>query len=190
MVHFSLVSRPITARPWDRFPSDMWLYPDARFHPLASLILIGFSFVFTLAWNFHFPTYTEQLLWRTCSVYHTCFTIFVGLYYLAETREKKKTSVRAREATQIKDAEAQTKRRYAVYRRGKAVLAWIRTWRNMSPEQDPEMEVPLRIMVPVTITVLLYVLCRLYIYFDDFFALRQQPAGVYLTVNKFMPVIN
>jgi hypothetical protein len=106
---------------------------------------------------------------------------------LAENRKKTATSAEARKITQIKDTEAQDKRRHAVYRRGKVVLAWIRTWRNISPEQDPEMEVPLRIMVPVTITVLLYVLCRLYIYFEDFFTLRQQPAGVYLTVNKFMP---
>jgi hypothetical protein len=51
------------------------------------------------------------------------------------------------------------------------------------------MEIPLRILVPVTITCALYILCRLFIYFEDFFALRAQPAGVYVTVNRFMPLL-
>jgi len=192
MAYFPLVSRPITARPWNRFPSDTWLYADAKYTPYASLVTLGFSFLFTLAWNFHFPTYTEQLLWRICSVYHTAFTIYGGLYYLVETiGNKKKTQAKtmARVATQVEDVETQAKRRHGIYRRGKTLLAWMRTWRNVSPDQDPEMEVPLRIILPVSITCLLYVLCRVYIYFEDFFGLRQQPAGVYLTVNKFIPFL-
>jgi hypothetical protein len=69
------------------------------------------------------------------------------------------------------------------------VMDWIGSWRNISPEQDPNMEIPLRILVPVTITCALYILCRLFIYFEDFFALRAQPAGVYVTVNRFMPLL-
>ena len=63
MIHFPFVSRPIASRPWDRFPSDTWLYGDAKFSALSGLMIThGFSFLFTLAWNFHFPTYTEKLL--------------------------------------------------------------------------------------------------------------------------------
>jgi hypothetical protein len=51
------------------------------------------------------------------------------------------------------------------------------------------MEIPLRIILPVSITCALYVLCQMYIYFEDFFGLRQQPEGVNLTVNKFIPFL-
>jgi hypothetical protein len=202
MIHFPFVSRPITTRPWNRFPSDTWHYADAKLSPLASLVCIGFSFLFTLAWNFHFPTYAEQLLWRICSVYHTAFTIYGGAYYLIETfgsgkRQKLRNlrQVTAPPPVRAQDAEAQSnitlhpRSKNKLHRRGKLAMDWIKTWRNISPEQDPNMEVPLRILLPVTVICFLYILCRMFIYFEDFFSLRIQPAGVYMTVNKFMPFL-
>jgi hypothetical protein len=202
MIHFPFISRPITSRPWDRIPSHTWYYADATFSPLASLVLIGSSFLFPLAWNFHFPTYVEKLLWRICSVYHNAFSLYGGIYYLIEVfSSRKQKSVhkpsqpRAPSSTRVQDAEAQLKSpvyrhiKNRVNRCGKLVMDWIGSWRNISPEQDPNMEIPLRILVPVTITCALYILCRLFICFEDFFALRAQPAGVYVTVNRFMPLL-
>jgi hypothetical protein len=51
------------------------------------------------------------------------------------------------------------------------------------------MELPMRVIIPVTVTCVLYIFCRLFMYFEDFFGLREQPAGVYITVNKFIPFI-
>lgn len=202
MMHFTFISRPTASRPCDRFPSDTWLYGDAKFSALAALMGLGFSFSFTLAWNFHFPTYAEKVLWRTCSVYHTGFTIYGSIYYLIEMfrsrRQQKRPKLKpppARTSKQEQDVEAQTKRsvyrhlKNGLFRQGKLVMSWIRTWRNISHDQDPNMEVPLRIILPVTVICFLYILCRIFIYFEDFFALREQPAGVYVTVNKFMPFL-
>ncbi|CAI6339391.1 unnamed protein product [Periconia digitata] len=210
MMRFRFVSRPITTRPWDRFPSDTWLAADAQLAPLAAIVLIGFSFLFTLAWNFHFPTPTEKLLWRVCSIYHTAFSIYGGVYYLIEmlsyTRQQR-TQQRTQQDTQqptqrhtmvsmqVQDQEAIPRNslpRYLklqIYRQFRNLLNYLRSWRNISPEQDPNMEVPLRVLYPVTITCFLYIVCRIYIYFEDFFSLRTQPADVYLTVNKFIPFL-
>ncbi|KAI1088214.1 hypothetical protein F5B19DRAFT_486141 [Rostrohypoxylon terebratum] len=53
----------------------------------------------------------------------------------------------------------------------------VKSWRNISVDQDPEMAVPLRVIVPMTITSY------------DFLSLRIQPAGIYVTVNRFIPFL-
>jgi hypothetical protein len=185
MIHFSVISRPITSEPWDRIPSETWYYADANFSQLASFVLVGFSFLFTLAWNFHFPTPVERLLWRIASVCHTAFSLYGGVYYLIEVFSTRKE--RKREGPGPRDAEAQAKYQgKGVQRRGKMVLECMRSWRNTSLEQNPNMEIPLRILVPVTVKCALHRLCGGFIHFEDFLALRAQPAGVYLTVNRFM----
>ncbi|KAL8387820.1 hypothetical protein RB595_009652 [Gaeumannomyces hyphopodioides] len=67
--------------------------------------------------------------------------------------------------------------------------AWLVKWRNISPDQDPDMEVPLRWIAPILAACFIYILCRLYIYIEDFAGLRSQPLGVYMTVNKFVPFL-
>ncbi|KAI6349780.1 hypothetical protein MCOR25_010633 [Pyricularia grisea] len=62
-------------------------------------------------------------------------------------------------------------------------------WHNISPDQDPEMEVPLRVILPILVACATYIMCRLYIYFEDFIGLRSQPFGIYMTVNKFVPFL-
>ncbi|ROT42542.1 hypothetical protein SODALDRAFT_326702 [Sodiomyces alkalinus F11] len=64
---------------------------------------------------------------------------------------------------------------------------WVARWRNISLDQDPDMEVPLRWMVPFLIPTFLYIFCRLYFYAEDFIALRQQPEAVYLGHERFIP---
>ncbi|KAL8326457.1 hypothetical protein RB597_002976 [Gaeumannomyces tritici] len=67
--------------------------------------------------------------------------------------------------------------------------AWLVQWRNISPDQDPDMEVPLRWIAPIFLASATYIFCRLYIYIEDFVGLRSQPQGVYMTVNKFVPFL-
>jgi hypothetical protein len=64
---------------------------------------------------------------------------------------------------------------------------WHRAWRNISPDQDPEMEVPIRWTVILFVASVLYIFCRLYFYTEDFIGLRSQPPDVYRTV-KLIPI--
>ena len=85
------LSRPVTSRPWDRFPSDTWLCPDAELLPFGAAVPMGFSIIFLPAWSFHFPTGITSMLLRICSVYHAAFSIYYGAYYCIEmcsTRRK------------------------------------------------------------------------------------------------------
>ncbi|KAK8247868.1 hypothetical protein HDK77DRAFT_211610 [Phyllosticta capitalensis] len=207
MMHFPFISRPIRSRPWDRFPSDEWLCPDMIFAPLAAAVLVGFSVLFLFAWNFHFPTKAEQLLWRISSVYHAFFCLYGGLYYLIEMfncrrragpSKNEQTRPPVHEAaheTLVDDLESQTFDQVrwlpetGMFRVRRQVETSLQSLRNISPDQDPDRAVPLRIIFPVTVICFLYILCRLFIYFEDFFALRLQLAGIYVTVNKFIPFL-
>lgn len=190
ILHIRLFSRPVTSRPWDRFPSDTWLCPDFTFSPIAILILLGFSGLFLIAWDFYFPTYTEQILWRVCSVYHALFSIYGGVYFFIEMVISRHRS--RNEPDRLNRSEA-----LAFHQSCDGVVStssrsfWGRYsgWRNISVDKDPEMSVSLRVLVPVSFLCVLYVFARGYLYVEDFVSLRSQPAGVYVDVNKFMPFL-
>jgi len=64
---------------------------------------------------------------------------------------------------------------------------WLDVIRNISPDQDPQMALPLHVIVPVTVVCALYATSRVYVYVEDYISLRVQPAGVYMTVNRYVP---
>jgi hypothetical protein len=64
---------------------------------------------------------------------------------------------------------------------------WLDRVRNISPDQDPEMALPLRVIVPVTMVCAVYTLGRAYLYVEDYISLRVQPVGVYVAVNRYVP---
>lgn len=58
---------------------------------------------------------------------------------------------------------------------------------NNSANRDPQMRLSLRVLIPVSVICGLNILCRLAIWSENFMAMRVQPAGVYVTVNRYMP---
>lgn len=59
--------------------------------------------------------------------------------------------------------------------------------RNISADKDPEMALPLRALIAVTVVCVPYTLARIYVYVEDFISMRVQPADVYVTVNRYLP---
>ena len=72
----------------------------------------------------------------------------------------------------------------------RAGIEWLKTWRNISPDGDPDMEIGLRATFVPLIGTFLLIFCRLFFYIEDFISIRQQPAGVYRAMNKFVPFMN
>jgi hypothetical protein len=257
-------SRPVTARPWDRIPSDVWLPLDKwAFFP-GGLVLVVFSMSFLAAWSFYFPSNGERVLWHVASIYHAFFGVYGGAYYLygalkwhrdqaedlkrreacrstvelvtEETQDVQMVEVSGQSAqgravpktdpaspstvieaaprvTAVEPASSTRKntfsgetmqgvetsetdpesleqgpRRHSTIRATwKKVDRWLDTWRNLSADGDPDMEMKLKVVVPVTMICFIYIVCRLTIFVHDFSALREQPVGVYETVNKFIP---
>lgn len=89
------------------------------------------------------------------------------------------------QASQIRQGQWKLVARIARFYR--SFVGRVISWRNLSPDGDPNMTLRLRLAIPFAVTSSLYVLCRLYIYVEDFSSLREQPVGIYITVNRFVP---
>ncbi|RAH64382.1 uncharacterized protein BO66DRAFT_242417 [Aspergillus aculeatinus CBS 121060] len=198
IMRIPIFSRPIRARPWDRFPSDTWLTPEYKYSPLALIILLGFSALFLVAWDFYFPTYTEKILWRICSVYNAAFSIYGGIYYFVEMSRSGKRVGEPKPRVEMVGPTRRYQRPVHHHHDNsdssmETTLVSVREsllgLRNISEEDDPEMAVSFRVLIPVTITCALYVFARGYIYVEDFISLRAQPSGAYADVNKFLPFL-
>lgn len=83
-LHLHIVSRPTPApgQLWTHVPSDIWKPLEPTLLPAGTVVLVGISASFVAAWNFSFPTKTEKILWRTCSLIHFAFSMFAGAYYV------------------------------------------------------------------------------------------------------------
>ncbi|KAK2770632.1 tannase subunit [Colletotrichum kahawae] len=201
IIHMKLLSRSMKHRLWDRVPPYAWEPAHPIFLPLALLVAFGFGASFLSAWNFYFPTDTEKLLWRIFASYHAFFCVQGGLYYAfdicrwhqrnnakyenrqdVENERAENTAMPNDLETAIPQISPKLKQRIA-----NRLHRWAMKWRNSSADQDPDMAIPLRVSVPMSVLLFFYICGRLFVYIEDFYSLRRQPAGVYLTVNRFMP---
>lgn len=191
MLYIRVFSRPVHSRPWDRYPSDTWLCPSFAWMIPASCVTVLFSILFIVGWNFHFPTPTEKIMWRVCSIYHAVFSLYGATYYLLEAFKSKKRPSHSSHSRQHlnpveeekPDGSSYLESKLGVFRKFALVTIFLKRWHNTLPIQDPGARIPFRVLVPITVTCALYVICRLYIYIEDLISLRQQPSQVYVSTN-------
>lgn len=186
MLHIRIFSRPCNSRPWDRFPSDTWLCPSFAWTIPATCVTVLFSVLFIAGWNFHFPTNTEKIMWRVCSVYHAVFSLYGACYYLIEMLKSKKrpsNSPHSRQHLHPIEESLHLCSKTSVHRSIPIVTSFLNRWRNTLPIQDPEARIPLRVLIPITVTCAIYVICRVYIYIEDLISLREQQSDVYISTD-------
>ena len=216
---FALFTR-LPGTPWRRMPSDIWHRPRGLLVPLGLLVQVPYCLSFLAAWNFHFATGTEQVLWRVSAIYHAFYSLMITGYYIfwldcskiVESvpflarlawlpRHRQGPSVIAMRSpyrhagdaehgysvTLSATAPQSTKTNVQHWKTG--IEAWLSHWSNLSPQQDPEQTVSLRWTLTLFLLTVVYIFSHLYIYLEDFAALRSQPADVYLTTHQFFPLI-
>jgi len=141
------------------------------------------------AWNFHFPTATERILWRYASVFVLVFGVWGSLmigvwdrYFL-----KRKRAARARSHTETESLE-QGSQQHGIRAQFESLKVKIR---NNSLDTDPAFDVPLSLIIPVTIACAIYAMCRAYILLEDILTLRQLPTSAFTNVSwfKYLPHI-
>ncbi|GKT94801.1 hypothetical protein Ct61P_12651 [Colletotrichum tofieldiae] len=198
MMHLHPYGRPIKQELWDRFPSDLWRPLELMYYPLGGIFIVGFSASFMIGWNFHFPSPAEQLIWRLAASYHMFFSLYGAFHWLYEDQKWHRAQKRMQNAPlarQIADDEAQRQQgepKEASSRpRGLIIrlMTLLRSQVNNSADKDPSMAVPLFVIIPNVLISALYAWCRMYFYVEDFVSLREQPKGIYLTGNRFLPFI-
>lgn len=174
-LHLPLFSRPIKVKPRDRIPSDIWLKPDFRRESFSGVFILAFAITFMTAWNFPFPTSIEQTLWRAASTFNLVFSVFGGGYimlweYIIPKMQK---SSAPPPSPQILLRQVQEPTRRTVAAR----------LRNISSPLDPELDVPLTLLFPVSLLCALYCVCRMYIFVEDLIGLRSVPTSAFETVE-------
>ncbi|KAK1579338.1 uncharacterized protein LY79DRAFT_613956 [Colletotrichum navitas] len=196
VMHLHPYGRPIKKELWDRFPSDLWRPMELVYYPLGGVFIVGFSASFMIAWGFHFPSHTEQLMWRLAAPYHMFFSLYGAFHWLYEDQKWHRDQERMRNSPSVEstvDAEAQRQHgeQKDSQKRGfvNRLMTLLRSEYNNSADKDPSLAVPLFVVMPNILISALYACCRAYFYVEDFASLRQQPNGIYLTGNRFLPFI-
>jgi hypothetical protein len=134
------------------------------------------------AWNFAFPTHVELILWRVASVFTLAFGVVGGGYsglchkvLLPKLLEEKPPTL----SEMISRSQQSKGFRNRVSQVGAKM-------RNISPGQDPNLAVPLKVLIPMSIICACYCLCRLYLLIEDFIGLRKLPSSAFQTVDWSM----
>lgn len=179
-MHIPLFTRP-ERQPYDRIPSFSIPRVNTQAEIICAPTILLFSSIFLFAWNSDFPSATEKLLWRLASVYTLTYGLLGGL--LSLYLHKKMFQPGLTKAM----SQANVKRKIGTENEWTSRLA--ERFRNIDPNQDPNLEIPLRALIPVTLFCVFYCVGRGIILTEDLIGLRFLPESAYQTVSwsKYVP---
>ncbi|KAJ5710194.1 hypothetical protein N7493_009786 [Penicillium malachiteum] len=173
-LHIPIFTRP-SSKPYDYLPSDTFLRPDRVSKVLFVPCELLFACIFLFAWNFTFPTPTEMLVWRIAAVYQAFFGVTGGLsiWYAEE-------AILPKHLEKFELFQCPPKKTFPRF-------AW--KLRNIHPDGDPDLTIPLRILFPNILLSVLYSLSRAFILVEDFIGLRSLPGSAFEVVSwsKYIP---
>ncbi|KAJ5219726.1 hypothetical protein N7468_008930 [Penicillium chermesinum] len=172
-----LFTRP-TRRPYDYIPSHDFVNIDVLSEVVCAPTIILFSCLFIVAWNSEFPSPTEHLLWRIASISMLVFGLIGGLFsvYLHHVvfgKERKQAREKGLPTASIQQEIPKQGFLHQIASR----------LRNIDPEGDPQLDVPIRVLIPLSSLCAMYVVARLYILVEDFIGLRHLPKSAFQTVE-------
>ena len=171
--------RPIEAIPDDNFPKiDGW--PQW----IVMIFQIGYGGVHLFGWGFPFPTQAEKHAWRIATVtIIMCIFIPWAVEILAwriniSVAPIDVSNLASTEAILPASTSASTSTAAKTRRK-----TWKYTIRNLTFPRDPLMDIPLRVLVPVTVPAAIYCFARAYIVIEGFIGLRALPPSAYQSVD-------
>ncbi|KAF2231874.1 hypothetical protein EV356DRAFT_535048 [Viridothelium virens] len=152
----------------------------------------AFISTYFIAWNFHFPTPIERLLWRLTSGMLVAM-LLVGPFYfnmlygergIKRMQEKVRKYRKALEDAGPPGEKSKWKDRLVYKLRSFAMKIM-----NNSPGNDPSLDVSLFFVFVAVPSLATYALLRAYVWVEDLIACRALPADAYKTVNwsAFIP---
>jgi hypothetical protein len=184
------IAAPPKERPISRFQNTIMPVLDGWAYWVFSFVSVAYFAIFFSAWNFDFPTHTEQLMWRLAailgqgSVIGAWCTVHFGFPNLPRSGIATCPLVtEIREKTKPRWHNAQRK-----WNVGSGIMAW--TWNN-SVRKDPAFDAPVVTILLTWFFGVFYCYARAYIVVADFLELRLLPASAFMGVewSKFVPHI-
>ena len=156
---------------------------------LSTVVFMGINFA---AWNFHFPTWIERLLWQisSCGLLVILLPTLLSIEFVYNDRGIGKMQEQIQRGRRALEEHGTTREKST--RRERFVLNFRRYAMNLtnnSLENDPGLDVsPLFILLAVP-GCAAYSIFRLYILIEDVIAFRALPTNAYSTVDwsAFLP---
>ena len=158
--------------------------------------------IFFVAWRNAFPTRTELIMWRiVCIIEMAMLVTGLIISELSQAYPALKepvTTWRSNRSPSLPLAQWSTGPASSrpllhdfprIQQFVKRIDVRLDSIRNNSPNHDPNLELPLKVILPLYVIGFLYFFCRFYILIEDAIGLREQPASAYETVDwqKFWP---
>ena len=185
-MHNLVVNVRPNEKPYKHIPDLQWPNISLPLKIFDAVVILAFASIFVSAWNFHFPSQIEQILWRTCSiatlVYGCLGEAHAGLFELS-TIYFPGTSPFKRNP-QLPDRSTGSSNRFTRQLHSLSIRL-----RNLSPEKDLQLEVSFRFLIFPTILCAVYCFVRAYILVEDIIALRSLEANAFNTVDwtRYLP---
>ena len=198
-LHVPLFARRMNCRPFNRIPNDNWPKLGFMGGTILGIACIVYSAIFISAWNYPFPTKAERILWRVSSLGTLGFSMLLSIVetvgfriYMphkqrpAQSHEPDQPAVNADLESSSNLSLSTSLRPYQVWYRSPRITRKAQKiaarWRNNSPDQDPALEIPLRVLIPLQFLCLAYSLFRMFFFVEDVLGLRSLPPSAFQTV--------
>jgi len=178
-IEFGSKRRPITHIQDDNFPM---LSRGSSIVPVFATCL--FASVHLAAWNFHFATEIERILWKISAVGTTACVV---LYWLSDWYAwhlhpaLKHCFTTSLSRSQLEDPESGILPKTSERRR--RFLNAAASLKYNSEGHDPALGIPLKALIPITVLGAVYWVFRGYILLEDFISLRSQPLSAYESIS-------
>ncbi|KAI4195820.1 MAG: hypothetical protein LQ350_006966 [Teloschistes chrysophthalmus] len=184
-------------RPIDRIADSCQRVLPRREQYLLLAITTGCFAIFSVAWHDDFPTETERMVWRGCCI--TMVSLLgIGLVISEVLQAYNLFQKGIQQASPRLPTSQSDTLTYGNWPNSKlkGIRKFIRrldksfdSIRNNSPDNDPQLYVPLRVILPLYVIGAIYWCCRTFILIEDAIGLRSLPTSAYASVSweKFWP---
>ncbi|KAF2006875.1 hypothetical protein P154DRAFT_421214 [Amniculicola lignicola CBS 123094] len=182
IIHVFQQTRPVRRISLFDFP------PPDRFMLFFMLGLTStYTGIFVAGWNFHFPSYSEKILWRTCSLGTTIIVLIGGLFELIiifrEYRPQREPFHSSVDPFIEIEAITPPIRAHLLPKPPETCLeTMLQQARNVTPNRDPHYDVPIRSLLFTTPICAMYCIFRLFILVEDAISLRELPASAFAVI--------
>ena len=152
---------------------------------ISVFLLVGYSAVFLLSWNFDFPTKIEQILWRVAILVMLAFAVVAGSLLLAVDKAYFQHRPYDQRPSKATNTHQQSKKAWYHPESGRASNRKYGYYYQSVPE------IPIRWLVLLSSLCALYCVGRAYVLIEDIIGLRSLPSSAYTTVEwtEYLPQV-
>ena len=185
-------------RPVDKVWDDQFSHLGPRYGAVLAFVQLSFAAIHFSAWNFHFPTEIERLLWRiaacyiSCSMVITWVTIYCGFEIFPWLATQAQQNGGGIQSLQSKEKSPRSLTRLLLGRLWQfcdSLFMWQKRYCNNASDKNPKEDIPLLVALILVPLGVFYICFRGYIILEDIINLRSLPSSTFGAISwaSFLP---